>query len=88
MNASANSPRDPAEHGQTPHLVAPVCDRCGAILGTRPVAYDEIVVCEADESCWLSVQFQTVLAFDGRHSTGLTTETLPSHIGPPATRHR
>ena len=88
MNASADSPRDQAEHGQTAHLVAPVCDRCGAILGTRLVAYDEILVCEVDESCWLSVQFQTVLAFDGRHSTGLTTESLPSHIGPPATRHR
>jgi hypothetical protein len=58
------------------------------ILGTGLVGYDEVLVCDADETCWLSVQFQTVLSIDGRHSTGLTTETLPSHLGPPVTRHR
>ncbi|GEM_PF-6952663 len=65
----------------THHLTQPVCDRCGAVLGTDLVPYDEIVVCNDDESCWITVQFQTVLSTDGRHSTGFTTETLPSHIG-------
>jgi hypothetical protein len=58
------------------------------MLGTGLVGYDDVLVCEADETCWLSVQFQTVLSIDGRHSTGLTTETLPSHIGPPASSCR
>ena len=70
----------PAVPGMTHYLATPVCDRCGVVLGTDLVAYDEIMVCDGDESCWVAVQLQTVLAIDGRHSTGLTTETLPSHI--------
>lgn len=76
MNSSGHA----AGPGMTHHLTVPVCDRCGAVLGAEPVPYDEIVVCDDDESCWIKVQFQTVLATDGRHSTGLTSQTLPTHI--------
>lgn len=80
MSAHVNSSSHLAGPGMIHHLTVPVCDRCGAVLGADLLRYDEIVVCDDDESCWITVQFQTVLAPDGRHSTGLTTETLPPQI--------
>ena len=71
----------PVDDGRPQHLVVPVCDRCGVILDADLVAFDQVLVCHDDETCWLAVQFQTVLSIDGQHSTGLTTATLPSHIG-------
>ena len=47
-----------------------------------------IVVCDDDETCWISVQMQTVLSMDGHHSTGLTAETMPRHIYLPASPRR
>lgn len=70
----------PVDDGRPQRLVVPVCDRCGVILDADLIAYDQVLVCDGDEACWLAVQFQTVLSIDGQHSTGVTTETLPSHI--------
>ena len=84
MSASGSSASERAEPDPNHRMTAPVCDRCGVMFGTELIDYDEVVVCDDDETCWISVQMQTVLSVDGHHSTGLTAETMPRHIYLPA----